>query len=210
MLARPRVRCCSSRVTLKLGHMVPASNFLQWPLLLHISTALANPSVGSSPVPGGLSSTVPSTRPPVRSAAAASWWRGIDGSLRTFQADQSRLGLKVRGGVAAGAIRKSDSSSIFDPRTILPGLSSPEGSKASLTASNARVRSGPNCHPTHSVRTSPSPCSPLKAPLNRRTNALASSAIPRIFTLSPRRRLRMGRTCKVPTEAWAYQVPCVP
>ena len=52
VLARPRVRCFSSRVTRKLGHIVPASNLRQWPLLLHISTALAKPPVGSPPVPG--------------------------------------------------------------------------------------------------------------------------------------------------------------
>src|SRR5262245_20700274 len=43
VLARPRVRCCSSPVARNEGHMVPASNLRQWPLLLHISTAAANP-----------------------------------------------------------------------------------------------------------------------------------------------------------------------
>src|SRR5689334_7930593 len=43
VLARPRVRCCSSRVTRYDGHIVPASNLRQWPLLLHISTALSKP-----------------------------------------------------------------------------------------------------------------------------------------------------------------------
>src|SRR5258706_11873239 len=43
VLARPRVRCCSSPVARNDGHMVPASNLRQWPLLLHISTALSNP-----------------------------------------------------------------------------------------------------------------------------------------------------------------------
>src|SRR3954470_18723369 len=43
VFARPRVRCCSSRVTRYDGHMVPASNLRQWPLLLHISTALSKP-----------------------------------------------------------------------------------------------------------------------------------------------------------------------
>ena len=41
VLARPRVRCCSSLVARNEGHMVPASNLRQWPLLLHISTAFS-------------------------------------------------------------------------------------------------------------------------------------------------------------------------
>ena len=43
MFARPRVRCCSSPVARNDGHIVPASNLRQWPLLLHISTAAAKP-----------------------------------------------------------------------------------------------------------------------------------------------------------------------
>src|SRR5918993_5864408 len=43
VLARPRVRCFSSSVARYDGHMVPASNLRQWPLLLHISTALSKP-----------------------------------------------------------------------------------------------------------------------------------------------------------------------
>src|SRR5918911_5336828 len=43
VFARPRVRCCSSRVARYDGHLVPASNLRQCPLLLHISTALSNP-----------------------------------------------------------------------------------------------------------------------------------------------------------------------
>jgi hypothetical protein len=43
VLARPRVRCCSSPVARNDGHMVPASNLRQCPLLLHISTALSKP-----------------------------------------------------------------------------------------------------------------------------------------------------------------------
>src|SRR5436309_5740301 len=43
VLARPRVRWISSRVARYEGHMVPASNLRQWPLLLHISTALSKP-----------------------------------------------------------------------------------------------------------------------------------------------------------------------
>src|ERR1044072_6112715 len=54
VFARPRVRCSSSRVTRKLGHIVPASNLRQWPLLLHISTALPRPPVLSPPLPGGV------------------------------------------------------------------------------------------------------------------------------------------------------------
>src|SRR5687767_10039839 len=54
VLARPRVRCCSSIVARYEGHMVPASNLRQWPLLLHISTALSKPphSLQSSAVGG--------------------------------------------------------------------------------------------------------------------------------------------------------------
>src|SRR5680860_403358 len=62
VLARPRVRCCSSRVMRKLGHMVPASNFRQWPLLLHISTALISPDVGSPALPGAPCSPVNGSR----------------------------------------------------------------------------------------------------------------------------------------------------
>src|SRR3954469_66724 len=43
VFARPRVKCCSSPVARYDGHMVPASNLRQWPLLLHISTALSKP-----------------------------------------------------------------------------------------------------------------------------------------------------------------------
>src|SRR3954467_3576772 len=43
VLARPRVRWISSRVARYEGHIVPASNLRQWPLLLHISTALSKP-----------------------------------------------------------------------------------------------------------------------------------------------------------------------
>jgi len=56
--------------------MVPASNLRQWPLLLHISTALAKPSVGSPPLPGALTASVA-------------------GSLRTFHADQSNAGCSA-------------------------------------------------------------------------------------------------------------------
>ena len=54
--------------------MVPASNLRQWPLLLHISTALAKPLVGSPPVPG---------------AVVAS----VTGLFCTSQADQSSAGF---------------------------------------------------------------------------------------------------------------------
>jgi hypothetical protein len=56
--------------------MVPASNLRQWPLLLHISTALARPPVGSPPVPGAVVCSVA-------------------GSLCTFQADQSNTGCSA-------------------------------------------------------------------------------------------------------------------
>ena len=54
--------------------MVPASNFRQWPLLLHISAAFAKPPVGSPPLPG---------------AEATS----VIGSTWTSHADQSSAGL---------------------------------------------------------------------------------------------------------------------
>ena len=54
--------------------MVPASNFRQWPLLLHISVAFAKPPLGSPPVPGAVSASV-------------------IGSFSTFHADQSSAGL---------------------------------------------------------------------------------------------------------------------
>src|SRR5207302_914839 len=43
VLARPRVRCCSSPVARYEGHMTPGSDLRQAPLLLHISAALAKP-----------------------------------------------------------------------------------------------------------------------------------------------------------------------
>src|ERR1700704_294454 len=52
-LARPRVRCRSSPVARNEGHIVPASNLRQWPLLLHISTAAAKPVLAA---PGTLHS----------------------------------------------------------------------------------------------------------------------------------------------------------
>ncbi len=190
MFARPRVRCRSSRVTRKLGHIVPASNLRQWPLLLHISTALAKPCAGSPPVPGAVCAP-------------------LAASPCTFHADQSSP--VATGSVACpGGKRNSDASSIFVGRTILPGFMSPSGSNSAFTSSNARVSRGPNCHATHSLRTSPSPCSPENAPLYSRTIADASSAIARIFAAPSRRMSRIGRTCSVPTDACAYQVPRVP
>ena len=46
VLARPRVRWVSSRVTRKDGHITPASKARQVPLLLHISTAPSMPPSG--------------------------------------------------------------------------------------------------------------------------------------------------------------------
>ena len=42
-LARPRVECSSSRVAMKLGHMVPSVRLRQMPAPLHISTARVKP-----------------------------------------------------------------------------------------------------------------------------------------------------------------------
>ncbi len=75
-------------------------------------------------------------------------------------------------------------------------------------ARKASLSAGPNCHSIHS------PCSPLNAPLYLRTSAEASCAIERIFAAplpGPAARMsRIGRTCSVPTEACAYQVPRLP
>ena len=65
-------------------------------------------------------------------------------------------------------------------RTILPGFRRPAGSKASLTASKARTRRGPNMRSWNSEREMPSPCSPECEPSKRRTSSKASSAIARI------------------------------
>jgi hypothetical protein len=43
MLARPRVECCSSRVAMYDGHIVPSSVLRHAPRPLHISTAPAKP-----------------------------------------------------------------------------------------------------------------------------------------------------------------------
>ena len=69
----------------------------------------------------------------------------------------------------------------------------------------------PNIWVWNSERTSPSPCSPECEPLYSRTMAKASSAIARmVFTSLSSLTLRTGRTCRQPSEAWAYQVPRVP
>src|SRR6266446_992697 len=58
VFARPRVTCFSSPVARKDGHIVPASSLRQWPLLLHISTAVAKPVLAA---PGTLHSLQSST-----------------------------------------------------------------------------------------------------------------------------------------------------
>ena len=56
-----------------------------------------------------------------------------------------------------------------------------------------------------------SPCSPEWLPLYSRTRSKHLSAIARIFRTSPPSFMfRTGRTCRQPTEAWAYQVPFTP
>ena len=96
-------------------------------------------------------------------------------------------------------------------RTIVPGLNRPPGSKASLTSSNARTNCGPNIASWNSLRTMPSPCSPEWEPRYSRTISKHSSAMARMRR-APASALRsmIGRTCRVPTEACAYQVPRVP
>ena len=75
---------------------------------------------------------------------------------------------------------------------ILPGLNSPIGSISCLMARKASFSAGPNCQAIHSPRHSPSPCSPLKAPLYLRTSAPASSAMARILAAPSRRMSRIG------------------
>ena len=69
----------------------------------------------------------------------------------------------------------------------------------------------PNIGSWNSERTIPSPCSPECEPLYSRTMAKHSSAMARILATSAGSFMfRIGRTCSVPTEACAYQVPLVP
>src|SRR5260221_20199 len=114
--------------------MVPASNLRQWPLLLHISTALANPPVRSPPVPGAVVTSV-------------------TGSACTFHADQSSIGvsgMRLYGlNALGGAKRNSEPSSIFGGSMILPGLNRLIGSSSDLIARNASLITGPNCHSIH-------------------------------------------------------------
>ena len=81
------------------------------------------------------------------------------------------------------------------------------GSKVSFTCSKARTTRSPNIISWNSERLRPSPCSPECEPLYSLTIANASSAMARIF-LAPDSSFmfRMGRTCRQPTEACAYQV----
>src|ERR1700722_4936810 len=134
VFARPRVTCCSSRVTRKLGHIVSASNLRQCPLLLHISTAFAKPPVLSPPVPG---------------CEMAS----LCGSFCTFHSDQSSAGVSgiVRYALPAdgGGKRNSAPSSILGVSTILPGLNKLMGSRCRLTARKASLIAVPNCHCIH-------------------------------------------------------------
>src|SRR5471032_3598571 len=140
VLARPRVRCFSSRVTRNEGHIVPASNLRQWPLLLHISTAFASPPVRSSPVPRPVSTPV-------------------NGSRVTFHCDQSSC-VAISRSRYVGGKRKFVASSIFGGFTMRSGLIRFSGSKSVLISRNASLRRGPYCHATHSPRHKPSPCSP--------------------------------------------------
>ena len=85
------------------------------------------------------------------------------------------------------------------------------GSNASFTASKARAMRAPNIGSLNSLRAMPSPCSPLCEPLYWRTRSKHSSAIERIRVTSVGSfMLRTGRTCRQPTDAWAYQVPRAP
>jgi hypothetical protein len=91
-------------------------------------------------------------------------------------------------------------------RTILPGFISSSGSNRSLISLEGRASARPNCHATHSS-------APAVAVLARE-GALVLAHHARGFLgdrahllAPPRRMSRIGRTCSVPTEAWAYQVP---
>ncbi len=92
-----------------------------------------------------------------------------------------------------------------------PGFSMLFGSNASFTVSNARTMRAPNMVSWNSLRTRPSPCSPLCEPLYSRTRAKHSSATARMVATSfGSFMFSTGRTCRQPTEACAYQVPLVP
>ena len=92
----------------------------------------------------------------------------------------------------------------------MPGLSRLSGSNAALTSAKAAVMRGPNIGAMNSEREMPSPCSPEYEPSNRRTSSTAPSAMARMLAISSADFiLRIGRTCRHPTDAWAYQVPRV-
>ncbi len=121
--------------------------------------------------------------------------------------DPMRLGAYRRGARSGTARRRPSAAG----RMILPGLNRLSGSSLRLIARESLVDRGPNCHSIHSPRHRPSPCSPL----NRRPCTCAPAPrLPRRWPASWRRRRarmsRIGRTCSVPTQAWAYQVPRVP
>jgi hypothetical protein len=56
--------------------MVPASNLRQWPLLLHISTALARPRDGSPPVPGAVVTSVTGSFCTSQALQSSTGWMG--------------------------------------------------------------------------------------------------------------------------------------
>ena len=71
--------------------------------------------------------------------------------------------------------------------------------------------SAPNILVWNSDREIPSPCSPECDPLYLSTRSNASSAISRIVLASFSSFIfSTGRTCRQPTDAWAYQVAGVP
>ena len=158
-LARPRVECSSSRVTMKEGHMAP-SNLRQAPCPLHCSSAPARP---------------PSAR---KSSTVAGVSLTVSGPRRR---------LSSKGGVSM----------------ILPGLSSPCGSKARLRSRKAPISAGPNSRSMKTPRTMPSPCSPLRLPPNSTTRSAICEAIPAVIARpSCCLRLTSGRMCRQPSPAW--------
>ncbi len=112
MLARPRVLSFSSRVAMKLGHIVPPASwvFRQSPEPLHISAAPSIPRVADqSKSSGGRDGSV---APAVLAAAP----------LSPTSPSRARDGWKRRKVFIGGVL------------TILPGLNRPVGSQVALMA----------------------------------------------------------------------------
>ena len=111
-----------------------------------------------------------------------------------------------RVGAARGrAARASSPPSPARPRPCR-GSARCAGSKPRFTWRNASYTTGPNIFRFHSLRTSPSPCSPLRLPLNSSTRSVTSSMMRRIVTTSfGSCRFSTGRMCRQPTLGVAVE-----